>query len=227
MANQVAEFPPPRPALRRMPANPIDKSTIVSVYPKFVREVKNTIEPGIFEIPAGNIDKPSILVVGSSSWWSYSGDTRPTIQVPISSIQIAEAIIKDLAADFSTVDAGPGLFFVPGDISKLSLLELKVKFKESLEIAHNKQKTWFMALVRIADSLWARANGNPLCISDEMRLAARQLNLNDKPWLRDSQTVELVPCKACGSLKNPLFPICSVCKSIDPDYKGPEIKFAG
>ena len=222
---QVAEFPPPRPALKKMPSNPLDKSTIVSVYPKFIREVKNTIEPGIFEIPAGRLETPAILVVGSSSWWSYSGDTRPTVQVPISSVQIAEAIIKDLAIDFSTVDAGPGLFFIPGEVN---LLDVKVRYKEALEIAHNKQKTWFMTLVKIADSLWARANGNPLTISDEMRLAARELNLNDKAWLRDCQTVELEKCFACGSLKNPAFPVCPTCKAIDPTHKlAGEIKFAG
>lgn len=221
MSKVVAEFPAARPPIARMPKNPIDKTTIVSIYPKAITERKYTIEPGIFEIPAGRFDDPSTLVVGSSSWWSYSGDTRPTIEVPISSIAIANSIIMDLQSDFSSVDAGPGLFFIPGEVN---ILEVKTRYKAALEEANTKQRAWFMMLVKIADSLWARANGNPLCISDEMRLAARELNLNEKVWLRDYHTIELKPCMACGHLKNPLYPVCSNCKAIDPEFKG-ELKF--
>lgn len=222
---QIAEMPPPRPALRRMPKNPIDRSTIVSIYPKAIREVKHTIEPGIFEIEAGSLENPAILVVGSSSWWSYSGDTRPTIEVPISSVQIAEAVIKDFSNGMLECDmdsSRPGLFFVPGE---LNLLEVKMKYKETLVEVNAKQRNWFHKLVSIADALWATSNNNPRAISDEMRLAAENLNLKDKPWLRDFRTIELVPCVACGSLKNPAFPVCSNCKHIDnahPNSKGLE-----
>lgn len=225
MAQPVAEFPPPRPALTRMPKNPIDKTTIVSIYPAPIREVKVTIEPGIFEIEAGRFDNPALLVVGSSSWWSYSGDTRPTIEVPISSISVAEAVVKDFSngmIECDMVDARPGLFIVPGVISKLELI---AKYKNELEEANTRQRNWFFKLVKTADSLWAVSNGNPKAISDEMRLAAQELNLKDKPWLRDFRTIELTPCFACGSLKNPQFPVCANCKAIDPNYKG-EIKFA-
>jgi uncharacterized OB-fold protein len=75
----------------------------------------------------------------------------------------------------------------------------------------------------MADALWSRSNGNPLTISDEMKLAARELNLVNKEWLKDSQTMELVRCKACGSLKNPLYPICANCKSIDNPDKAKEL----
>lgn len=226
--HQVGEFPPPRPAITRTPKNPIDKSTIVSIYPKAIIERKYTIEPGLFEIPAGRFENPSILVVGTSSWWSYSGDTRPTIEVPVSSVVVAESVVKDfsngmLACDM--VDARPGLFFVPGE---LNILELKVRYKNALEEANVRQRAWFMNLVKIGDSLWARANGNPLCISEEMRIAARELSLNDKPWIKDFHTIELKPCFACGSLKNPLFPVCQVCRAIDPAHTlAKDIKFAG
>ena len=49
-----------------------------------------------------------------------------------------------------------------------------------------------------------------------MRLAAKELNLeSNKEWTKDTQSVDLIRCKACGSLKNSNFPICPVCKSID------------
>jgi hypothetical protein len=47
----------------------MDKSTIVSIYPKEINEVKHTIEPGRFHLKPGKPDSPSLLVVGSSSWW--------------------------------------------------------------------------------------------------------------------------------------------------------------
>jgi len=74
----VGEFPPPRSPVTRMPINPIDRSTIISIYPKLIHEKKETIEPGIFDISPGRLDNPGILVVGSSSWWSYSGDKKPS-----------------------------------------------------------------------------------------------------------------------------------------------------
>jgi len=108
----------------------------------------------------------------------------------------------------------------------MNLTEIKMRYRTTLEEANRKQRDWFLTLTRIADSLWARANGNPLCISDQMRLAAKELNLDNKPWLMDFKTIELTACVACGTLKNPAFPVCQNCKAIDPNYKGPEIKFA-
>jgi len=227
---QVAEFPPPRPALTRTPKNPIDKSTIVSIYPRAIVERKYTIEPGIFEIPPGRLDAPSLLVVGTSSWWTYTGENRPTIEVPVSSVQIADALIGDFCRgmlECDMVDARPGLIFVPGEVS---LFELKTneKIKEKLLEAAAKQKNWYMRLVKVADSLWARSNGNPLAIPDDARLAAEELNLKDKVWMQDYKTVELDKCFACGSLKNPLYPVCPTCKAIDPNHSlAKDIKFAG
>lgn len=228
VGKQVAEYPLPRPPLAKAPKNPIDKSTIVSIYPKAIVERKPTIQPGLFEIPAGSMDNPGILVVGTSSWWSYSGDYRPTIEVPNSSVQIADSIIGDFCRgmlECNMEDARPGLFFVPGEYTPVEI-KISEKLKDVFKDVNAKQRNWFMRLVKIADSLWARSNGNPLAIPDESRMAAEQLNLKDKPWMMDYQTVQLVPCFACGSLKNATFPVCATCKAVDPNYKG-EIKFAG
>lgn len=118
----------------------------------------------------------------------------------------------------------PGLFFVLGEHN---VLDIKTNYKKKLEEMNEKQNNWYRILVKIADSLWARTSGNPLAIWDEMRLAARALNLNDKPWLKDFQTMQQVPCKACGSLKNPTYPVCPMCKAIDQDNPlAKDLKFA-
>lgn len=223
---QVGEFPTPAPIIRSR-RNPLDVCTVVSIFPVEIHEVKHTIFPGEFRIPKGSFDDPSILQIESSSWFREETD-RPTIEVISSSVEIAESIVKDYCIGMlgcNMPERMPGLFFVLG---RKTQLEIKLEFKESLEKARISQNAWYLELVRIADSLWSRSNGNPLVIWDEMRLAARSLNLNEKPWLRDYQIIEKTQCFACGSMKDPKFPVCAVCRAVDPNHVlAKEVKFAG
>lgn len=202
----------------KAPANPLDKSTVVSIYPRDIDEIKPTIEPGRFRIPAGSYEKPSLLVVGPSSWWKEFDENQPLVEIPQHSVQIAESIVNDYCRGILGCDMGelmPGLFWVPGEVDAVSLV---VKHKDLLDNAYRKQRNWYTFLVKMADSLWARTNGNPLTIGDDMRMAAQALNLVNKEWLKDQQVSELVRCIACGHLKNPAYPICSNCKAIsDPE----------
>lgn len=212
----------------RAPSNPLDKSTVVSIYPKFIEERKVTLQPGFFQIPAGSYENPSVLVVGPSSWWKELDENQPLLEIPQSSIQIADSIVKDYCNGIFGCDMGdnmPGLFFLPGE---WTVEKIKKEHKEALDEANRKQRNWFQALVKFADAMWARTNGNPLTISDDMRLAAKELNLINKEWLRDSQATELIRCKACGHLKNPAYPVCPNCKAIDDPKKAAELglKFA-
>lgn len=198
----------------RAPINPLDKSTVVSILPKSISERKLTITPGIFELTPGSYDNPSMLVIGPSSWWKEIDENQPLLEIPVSSIQVADSIIQDYCNGLLGCNMGdqmPGLFYVPGEIT---IVKLKSEFKPLLDKALAKQRKWFMELIKIADILWSRTNGNPLSISDDARLACKELNIQNKPWLGDFQTVELVRCVACGSLRNPKFPICAVCKAI-------------
>jgi hypothetical protein len=212
----------------RGPVNPMDKSTIISIFPKEIIETKPTIQPSTFHIQPGNLEHPSILVVGPSSWWREIDEQQPLLEIGISSIQIADSVIKDYCNGLlgcNMVDMMPGLFYLPGEwtIDKVRKDQpgLLVKYAAF-------QKKWFMELVRIADILWARSNGNPLSISDDSRLACRELNIQDKPWLKDSQITQLIRCSACGSLKNPEYPVCPICRAIsNPDLaKKLNIQFA-
>jgi hypothetical protein len=205
----------------------MDRCTIVSILPKEINETKYTIEPGRFIIPAGTYEKPSILVVGSSSWWKDIDEDQPMLEIPVSSIQIADSVVKDYCNGMlgcNMESAMPGLFFVLGEHT---VAEILLKYKTKLDEVKTKQDNWYKILVKIADSLWSRTNGNPLTISDEMRMAARSLNYNDKLWLKDFQISELVRCNACGGMKNPLYPVCPVCKAIDTSHPGSkDLKFA-
>lgn len=224
-ARQVGEFMQPRTLIRSV-RNPMDKATIVSIYPRDVNDVKETIQPGRFHLPAGTMKEPSITVVGPSSWWRDVDVDQPLLEIPVSAVQIAESIITDYCNGYLAVsigDAMPGLFYMPGEFS---LKEVKDKYSLNLAQAKLRQDKWFGTLIRLADSLWARSNGNPLVIWDEMRLAARELG-RDKPWLKDFQYQEMVKCFACGALRNPEFPICSNCKNVDMTHpRAGEIKIA-
>lgn len=207
----------------RAPVNPLDKSTVVSIYPKEIDEVKHTIQPGRFIVPPGSYDKPSILVVGPSSWWKEVDEHQPLLEIPVSSIQIADSIIKDycnglLACDMA--NSMPGIFYIPGD---LKVIDLVKSYKHELDKALVRQRNWYSQLIKFADALWARSNGNPLTISDDMRLAAKELNLQTKDWMKDFQMVDMVRCIACGSLRNPMFPVCPTCKAISDPIKAKEL----
>jgi hypothetical protein len=217
----VGEFPGLERSNRRTiraAVNPLDKSTIVSILPKRISERKLTIQPGIFEIEPGTFENPALLVVGPSSWWREVDESQPLLEIPVSSIVIADSVVKDYCNGILGCNMGdqmPGLFYVPGDYTVARLkhehLGMLHKYKEI-------QRKWYLELVRIADILWSRSNGNPLSISDDARLACKELNIQNKPWLGDLQAAELIRCVACGNLRNPLYPVCPTCKAVaDPE----------
>ncbi len=199
----------------RADVNPMDKSTVVSIYPVAIDEKKPTIFPGRFIIPAGSYEKPATLIVGPSSWWRELGEDEPLLEIPQSSILIADSIVRDYAnglIECNMNDVMPGLFFVPGEVN-VKELTVVPKYKNLLDKARDNQNRWWKKLVENADVLWARTNGNPLAISDDARIAARQLKL-EKPWEKDNVTLELVPCVACGQRNNSSVVICPNCKVV-------------
>lgn len=211
----------------RGPKNPMDKSTIISIFPKEINETKFTIEPGKFHIEPGTFEFPSRLVVSGSSWFREVDIDQPILEIPVPSVQIANSIIMDycnglLGCDMNS--AMPGMFFVPGEFKVSEIVD---RYKDKLKEVKMKQDNWFRILIRIGDSLWARANGNPLVISNEMRMAAIQLGFNDKPWIKDMQAVQMISCPACGNHRNPQFPVCPFCKNIDQSHPlAKDLKFA-
>lgn len=198
----------------RAPVNPLDKSTVVSILPKRIYEEKPTIQPGLFVMEPGSIENPSLLVVGPSSWWKEIDESQPLLEIPVSSIQIANSIVRDYCNGLIACDMEgimPGMFFVPGEIT---LAILKKEYKSTLDTAITKQRNWYAALVKLGDALYSNSGGNPLAISGDMRLAARELGLTNKDWMADFKSMEMIRCVACGSLRNPLYPICGTCHNI-------------
>jgi hypothetical protein len=210
------------------PLNLLDKSTLFSIYPKEIVETKLTVFPGYFVIPEGSPEKPSRLVIGASSWWREIFESDQILEIPIHSVMMAKSIVDDWATTqfFSTPDKGPGLFFLPGD---LTVEKAQKDFPLAFTNAKERQDRWFLSLVNAADQLWARTNGNPLSIDDNMRLSARMLGLDNKEWLQNFEAVQNTRCPACGTMKNAAFPVCATCGAITDQKKADSlgIKFQG
>jgi hypothetical protein len=227
-SNVLAEFPNVNRRTVREHTNPLDKSTIVSLFPKPIHEFKRTIQPGEFFIEPGSVDNPSILVVGPSSWWKEIDEEQPLLEIPVSSVQIADSVVRDYCNGLLGCDMQermPALFFVPGAHTVSSIKE---DYNKVIKLYEQKQRNWYTLLVRMADSLWARSGGNPGAIGDDMRMAAIQLNLRDKPWMSEHKEAELNRCPSCGSMVNLDYPVCANCKAIvNPEKaKALGIKFA-
>ena len=198
----------------RTPVNPLDKSTIISAFPKTLDETKITLQPGRFIIPAAPPNDITVSTFGTSSWFKELEEDQPLVEMVVSSVEIARSIIEDyciglLGCDMAT--AMPALFWVPGAFTKE---EVKIKFKKELAESVTKQENYFKALVGLADAFWVGTGGQSAAISDDMRMAAKQLNLIDKPWLKDSVAMELVKCVACKTLINSDVIVCPNCKVV-------------
>lgn len=222
--------------VHRLPINPMDKTTLVSIVPKMIVETKPTIFPSKFIIPAAKSDGFSLLVVESASWYLMSPiEKMPPTEVQVNSLQLAQSIVQDYCVAIYLCDMKdkmPGLFFIPGEWDEVSIFGYADKktgkdFKKILEEARIKQRNWFLAIVQDADKDWARTNGSPASIPNDARTAARILQL-DKVWAKDHIASSLEPCKACGELINVNYPVCKHCHAIvDPEKaKSLNIQFA-
>jgi|SRR5688572_23961035 len=222
----------------RAEVNPMDKSTVVSIFPKPIHETKWTLMPGEFFIAPGSYEKPAILIVEPSSWWRDFDAEQPLLEIPVGSFQIAHSIVNDYCNSIFMSDMGdnmPGLFCIPGckynkenkASPELTLQWVKLEYKSWLDKANINQKNWYQSLVKAADHYWSKTGGSPLSISDDMRLAANELGL-DRPWIKEMQAVTSVKCFGCGLLKNPQYPICPHCRTIDPNHPdAAKVKIAG
>lgn len=204
----------------------MSKSTIVSVIPFPLVEVKPGIYPGKFEIPAAGPDSFQLLVIGNSKYHVEVDEGR-TITVTAESEDIAKSIIEDYVIaqiGFSREeDTAPGIFWVPGEHDQTSIL---IKYSIQLQGAKDRQDRWFKKLVQVADDDWERSRQHR-AISDVQRYAAKSLGL-DKPWIIAPipMTISTLKCVACQSLVTPETIVCPSCKCILNPEKYKNLQFA-
>lgn len=194
-----------------------DKVTIVSVVPfQIGPEVKPHVYPGEFTIPEAPENGIAVLVVGPSFANRYIGNDE-TIKDYQPARKMAESVVFDYKRSkvgYKMDERGneimPGLFIVDGEHTPESI---EKAFPKELESARRMQKLWFRELVQIADDSWAREHQHKL-ITDEMRYAARALNLTREWDIDVLEANDLIACAFCTT-KIPMNAIkCPNCHEI-------------
>lgn len=207
----------------RAEVNEMDKCTIVSIYPRPLAVIKLTVTPNRFVVEPGNIKVPSVLAVGPSSWWREVDEDQPLMEITNGSVQMANGIVNDWMNGMlgcNMADSKPGVFWVKGNFTSD---EVKKKHPELLSAANAAQTKYYHALLNMADGLWAKAPGNPLAISEDMRMAAKELGIQGKDWMSNFTQMENVRCVACGQPRNPQYPICPSCHTVVDTVKFKEL----
>jgi hypothetical protein len=205
--------------------NEHDKASVISIFPMDITEKKVTLQPATFFVPMGTPDKPSITLIGGASWWRDIQPDEPLLEIPQPASLVAQSVVEDYVIGilgYSKEERQPGLFWLPGVVTEA---ELKTKYKNELAKSDRLQKAWYMELIKMADAIWARTNGNPIAIADLMRIAAKQTQ-TERAWTRDFSMVEMTKCPACGAPRNPEFPICGACKTVVDPKKYKELGLA-
>jgi len=208
--------------IQLLPKNPMDKTTIVSIYPRQVVDTKPTLFPSRFVIPAALQGDFSILIVEGASYFIPSPvERQPPTEVQVNSMMLAESILHDSIPTMNLVQQGarPGLFAIPGEWTKKTIISYihadGRSFHDLLETAKEWQKNYWVAVMNEADGFWAKSNGDPKVIPDDARIAAKFLGLEKvKPWMSTTVASELIPCIACGTMINNNVPVCKECHAI-------------
>lgn len=201
-----------------------DVATVISLLPVPIHERKPGLYPGTYQIPAakerGDINtliiQEGIHYVPQLDHPPYKAITPPG--------EIAKAVVGDYIESVlgRDEDAEPGLFWTFGEYSPdLAMIELK----DEIHDASVKQNRWFVNLVRIGDTEWARNPNNHNVITDLMRHAAKSLGL-DKEWLIDIENIALIYCPACRTSISSKAVVCGSCGCVVNKEAYSKLEFA-
>ena len=192
-----------------------DISTIVSIFPVTILEVKPGLHPGYFKIPAClDYKEPSLIEIGQSCHYLYLGQDQK-YEIANTSFIVAKSIVNDCITamiEYNADDrAWAGLLAFRGKITKRDLF-IKEDIKDQVNDLIECQTRWFKRLVTLADNDWSRTHSH-ISISDIQREAAKRLNLN-RDWLTIVKAETPILCFACQTLIPPKSLVCQNCKTI-------------
>lgn len=202
----------------------MSKSTVISIFPFELKELKPGLNPGFFQVPAcESYDRPVIFTVGSSSYNVYLGEKR-NFPVIVESIRIAEAIVNDVInshIESNSDEAHAGLMAIEGEITAQLL---KVKYEEEMQELKDCQTRWFQKLVTLADNDWEKYHTH-VSISDLQRKAVSMLNLS-RPYMDVIKSDIPKLCPVCQDLIPVDAIVCKTCKAVLNAEKYKEFQFA-
>lgn len=200
-------------------------STVVSILPFEIRESKPNLYPGMFTIPAGSFHKPGLLKVTNSRFYIPMAFGAPSMAAHSPAYEVAHSIVNDYVGALLgvTVDCRPGIFAVNRDFR--DEIQARDYLSDMLPEAKKAQDAWFFTLVNLADQDFNKHH-QAQSVSDLQKIAARELNIRDKPWLLDITQLQLSTCPACFTPVNAQASICSSCRYVINPEKYKTMQFA-
>ena len=188
-------------------------SSLVSYARRDIFEMIPGLQCATYDLPASVGNIPTILHVDDSYYYKPDIEGHQDL-VFVSSKQIVESIVKMHVTSqlLYRIDQHPALFCIPNLAANMDDLQAH---GDLVMDALEKQKRWFVALVRLADDDWQMIRRHNV-ISDIQRTAARELGLK-RDWLIniEDESVSKGTCPFCGTgLLNPNAPICPSCGKV-------------
>lgn len=200
-------------------------ATVVSLLPISIEAEKPMLTPGNFLIPPAEKGDFNILHIGHASHPVYLDSERGSIRVPVVSEEVAQSIVYDAIISrpygLESGVAEPGLFWVPGHLSKE---QIKKQHADKLESAQKKQRQWFLNLVGEADGWWNQYHNHKM-ISDLHRKAAKYLNL-EREWNIEGTVESSTDCPACTKIIPIRAVVCPHCRVILKPEEYKKLQFA-
>lgn len=192
------------------------ESTVISLVPFEIKAHKPGLYPPHFQIEASDMKTPQVLHVGTAYHFLYMDETRGSIRVPNPSDTVARAIVDDYVNSQLSIDdeARPALFWVP---ERISVDEVKEKFKVEIFKFLMKQKKWFLNVAMLADNDWSRYHQHNV-ISSFQRKCADFIGWNSQEheWMSPQTTMRSSACPFCGISVPEGLPVCSNGHIVNP-----------
>ena len=201
------------------------KATVVSILPYEIQDSKPNLYPGNFIIPAGRFNNPGLLTVEKSVFYVPMAFGAPSLRAHSSAFEVANSIVNDYVGALLGVNdkRRPGLFVVNDSFNDSK--EAAVKCATQIAELNIAQREWFHQLTQMADAEYNRHH-QAESISDLQKMAARELNLKDKPWLVDISQLSINNCPACFAPVNANAALCGSCRYIINPEKYKNMSFA-
>lgn len=209
-------------------------STLISIVPFPIDEVKPGLIPGRFSIAASPDGRPQFTVIRDAHHFVYIDESRGNLRVLNPSYDVAQAVVADynsaqLEADPS---AHPGFFWLIGEWDEDKIHNNK-EAAARLSGVREIQNNWFRKIVMLADDDWQRSRQHS-AISDVQRYAARVIDPENKAgreWLfvlkeEQKPKIDIATCPACESEIASTAVICRHCSCILNPEKYALMRFA-
>ena len=200
------------------------EATVISIYPKEVREKKPGLIPEEYIIPPGTPKEPSSAIIGDATFFHHQPLGMPAFRSVAPGEEVAKSIVNDFIKAQLKYDTNshPGLMWIPGT---MPMDTFKFKHKDDLKALEQRQTRWFIALIKDADDDWRKFHQHRM-ISDIQRFAAEQMKLV-REWMKVDEAADMLDCKACGTRIPNFVVVCPNCRVIVDPEKAKGLVFAG